>query len=218
MKAFITLLLTLFLATETAAHADTESGWTQALDKDGISVWTRSVPGFPVHEFRAVTTVHSTLTALVDLVMDTGSAPAWVFRTKRIDLLRRDDSKAEFLVHVVTDFPWPLRDRDVLVQGNIRQDSAGTVTILSRSAPGAQNEDGCCVHMPYFSGTWIFRPLGKGLTEVTLQGLADPGGIIPAGIVNLIIHETPYQTLRGLRRVIGNPRYQSATMPQIHEP
>jgi hypothetical protein len=31
-------------------------------------------------------------------------------------------------------------------------------------------------------------------------GRANPSGNIPFGVVNLIIHETPYRTLLGLRR------------------
>lgn len=216
-KKPILLLLVCLLMTMTSVHADED--WKPAQDKEGIAVWTRAAPGFPVHEFKAVTIVKSTLQGLVCLIMDTDHAPDWVFRTNRIELLSRDDNSGEFLVRVMTNFPWPLRDRDVVVQGNVRQRPDGVVTVTSRSAPATlQSRDPGYVHMPYFSGLWIFRPLGNGRIEVTLQGLADPGGIIPSGIVNLIIHETPYQTLRGLRRVIGMPRYQTAVMPQLREP
>ena len=217
MKPLILILLGCIALTASPAHADAD--WVLARESQGIAVWTRPVAGFPVHEFKAVTTVKSTLQGLACLIMDTEHAPDWVFRTKRIELLSRDDSSGNFVIHVVTDFPWPLRDRDVVVQGNVRQDPDGAVIITSRSAPaGMQSHDRNFVQMPYFSGLWILRPLRKGEVEVTLQGLADPGGIIPAGIVNLIIHETPYQTWRGLRRVIGAPRYQAATMPQLREP
>jgi hypothetical protein len=217
MKFSVRLFLWNMLMAVTVSHAD--PAWTPALEKNGVAVWTRAAPGFSVHEFKAVTRVRSTLTGLVALILDTGNAPAWVFRTRRIDVLHRDDKAGEFRIRVITEFPWPLHDREVVVEGKIRQEADGRVVITSRSADSSQEapEPGC-VRMPYFSGTWIFRPLGKGEVEVTMQGLADPGGIIPGGIVNLIIHETPYQTLRGLRRVIGNPQYQAVAMARIREP
>lgn len=200
------------------ASVAAEENWSQARNHDGIRVWTREVPGYPIRAFKATTIVKSTLGGLVTLVLDTPRAGEWIYRTDRVDVLRRNDEKASFVVRIITDFPWPLRDRDVIVEGIIHQEEGGTVSIISRTVPREfYSEDPDYMRMPDFEGLWTFKPLGKGLVEVTMQGRADPGGSIPASVINLIVHETPYQTMRGLRRMLEDKRYNAATLPQIRE-
>lgn len=214
LKYFLLSLLLL----SGAAAADED--WSLARDSNNIKVWTRLEAGHPVRSFKAVTVVKSTVTGLVSLILDTDNASRWIYRIDRVDVLRRDDQKATFVVRVVTDFPWPLNDRDVVVLGQIVQDEkTGIVTISSHTPPkGQYPELPGYVRIPDFDGQWQFRPLSGGLVEVTMTGRADPGGIIPASAVNLIIHETPYYTLKGLRKVIGDARYQKAQLEQIREP
>lgn len=194
--------------------------WTLARDSHGIKVWTRLEAGQALRTFKAETVVESRLAALVSLMLDTDQASAWMYRISRVDVLRRDDSQGRFVLRVLTDFPWPLNNRDAVVEGRLWQDEkTGVVTIRSHAVPaGSYPQDPDYVRMPAFEGGWQFRPLAQGRVEVTMTGRADPGGVIPAALVNLIIHETPYQTLRGLQRVIAEKRYQDAQQATIREP
>lgn len=213
-STLLTLLLLLLPSISMAA-----SDWSQARSANGITVWTREAPGYSLREFRAETTVRSTLAGLVTLIMDTDRAATWIYRTQRVDVLQRNDQEATFVVHMVTDFPWPLTDRDAVVAGRIVQTGNLTVHIISQSLlDDSYPVNPGLVRMRDFYGNWTFRPLGDGMVHVTMQGRADPGGTLPHSIVNLLIHETPYQTLRGLRRVIPQPRYQQSQQPAIQEP
>ncbi len=194
--------------------------WSLALDSHDIRVWTRAIPDYPIREIRAETTVKSSLNGLLALLMDTDNAARWIYRTDRIDLLKRDDVSGSFLIHVMTDFPWPLTDRDAVVEGKITQEeSSGIISVTSRALSSSSYPPSAdFVRMPDMEGSWTFQPLGDGRVKVVMSMRADPGGNIPAAVINLIIHETPYRTLRGLRKVIGEPRYQNARLPQIREP
>ncbi len=195
------------------------SEWELARDRNGIKVWTRNEPGYPIRAFKAVTTVDSSLSGLVSLIMDTDHVSEWAYRILGVEVLTRDDDAATFVIHTKTDFPWPLSNRDVVLAGQIVQDEkTRIVTIRSRSTPaGRYPVDPDFVRMPDMVGDWIFRPLGAGKVEVTMIGRANPSGNIPFGVVNLIIHETPYRTLQGLREVIGAERYQRKQLKQIKE-
>lgn len=196
------------------------SDWVLAVDSHEVRVWTRAIPDYPIREVRAETTVKSTLNGLVALLMDTDSASRWIYRTDRIDLLKRDDASGSFLIHVMTDFPWPLTDRDAFVEGQITQEAnSGIISVTSHAVPVSRypaTPD--FVRMPDMEGGWILQPQTDGRVKVIMTMRANPGGNIPAAVINLIIHETPYRTLRGLRKVIGEPRYQTSRLPQIREP
>ncbi len=208
-------LLLLLLATTGASATE----WELARDRNGVKVWTREEPGFPISAFKAVTVVDSSLSGLVSLILDTDSVSQWAYRVLRIEVLSRDDAAATFIIRTETDFPWPLSNRDVVLAGQVSQDEKSRiVTVRSRSTPlGQYPPHPDFVRMPEMIGDWIFRPLGHGKVEVTMIGRANPAGNIPFGVVSLIIHETPYQTLIGLRKIIGQERYQRARLSQIRE-
>lgn len=189
------------------------------IDRNHVQVWTCRMAGTPLLGFEARTMVQSSLSGLVGLLMDTAHAPEWVFRMNRIDLLRQDEKAGTFLLRAETDF-WPLKDRDVYLEGRVSQHPATlSVAIDSRSTPvGRFPERRDFVRMPFMLGHWEFEPLGQGWVEVTMAGQADPGGRIPDLLVNLVIQETPYRTLLGLRRQITGSRYQQMHIDGIREP
>ena len=202
--------------------ANDESGQASKLilDKNNIKIWSYKVPKSPLSGFIATTTVKSSLSGLVGLITDTQNASRWLYRTSRIDVLARDDGQQFFTIRVITDVPWPLSDREALVDVRISQDSkTGRVRIDSNESVSANKYPVAsgCLRMPMVKGYWLFKPVGNGLVEVTMSGHADPGGMIPKGLVNFLIQEHPYNTLQGLRRVIGDVGYQKAQYPHIVE-
>lgn len=213
----ILLLIMLFAPAVVLADA---GAWEGGKESDGIRVWTREVPGSTVRAFKASMVVRTTLSGLVNLIQDTDNASRWVYSTERIELIRQDVEKGTFLLRAQLNFPWPLTDRDVFVAGQLAQDERTlAVTINSRGVSGPEYPvDPAYVRMPTMEGTWIFRPLAGGMVEVTMFGHADPGGHIPTGIINMLLDVTPRKTLEGMRRLLPEPRYQKAVMPQIREP
>ena len=210
----ILLLLSWSLAA-VAAAADERL----AVDRQQVKVWTVGYPGESLRGFRATTTVRSSLAALVSLLTDTSAAPDWIYRTKRVQLLRADERAGTFAVVAEMDF-WPLANREAVVEGRIRQDpTTHVVTIESRAVRGeAVPVRKGVVRMAELRGRWEFRPLGNGLVEVSMSGHGDPGGSIPDFLVNMMIQETPYRTLQALRRAVAEPRYRQAQVAGIREP
>lgn len=190
------------------------------LDKQNIKIWAYQVPKSSLYGFKAVTTVKSSLAGLVGLITDTEHAYRWLYRTSGIDVLQRSENNQAFTIRVITDFPWPFTDREALVDVRITQDpKTEKVRIDSSESPNAANYPvkDCCLRMPMVQGYWSFKPLANGMVEVTMAGHADPGGRIPASAVNFLIQEHPYNSLKGLRKVIGEPAYQKLKYPYIHE-
>ena len=57
--------------------------------------------------------------------------------------------------------------------------------------------------MPSGKGKWVFTPLENGKTQVYHQFGGDPGGSIPAWIVNMFLVDGPYKTMLGLQETIA---------------
>ncbi len=220
MRWFAPFVIAFLCFTSMVWADDTPSDLKLVVDKKGIKIWTYVVPNSELRGFKAVTVVKSSLAGLVGLITDTKNANRWLYRTSAIDILKRDDAEHLFTIRVITDFPWPFSDREALVDVRISQDAtSGKVRIDSNESPDAASYPvkACCLRMPLVQGFWMFKPLANGMVEVTMSGHADPGGNVPAGAVNFLIQEHPYNTLKGLRKVIGEPLYQKIQYPYIHE-
>lgn len=212
--AIIWLLLSVFSQTAIAVE---RIDMKLILDKNGIKIWSYRLPDSPYYGFKAVTTLKSSLTGAVAMVMDTEAAPRWLYRTVAVEPIELENNNMDFLIRVVSDFPWPFKDREAIVKGKVTQDSSHIVRIDSQSLDDYPIRAGF-ERMPKVEGGWLFRPLSNGQVEVTMTGHADLGGVVPAVIVNLLIQEHPYNSLLAMKKFIGESRFQTARLAAIKEP
>lgn len=208
----------LMLVMANVAVASESPDMKLVLNKNGIKVWAYRVSNSPLYGFKAVTTVKSSLAGVVALVADTDAAPRWLYRTSEVEALKRDDQNMTFTVRVVTDFPWPFKDREAVVAGKISQDPNNLSVRVDSNSVGSYPLHEGYLRMPEVQGSWIFKPIGQGQVEITMTGHADPGGYLPASLINLLIQEHPYNSLLGLREIIGESRFQTVRVANIREP
>ena len=217
LYSLITLLLASLLGSMAMA-APQPADMKLVLDKQGIRIWSYAIPGSPLNGFKAVTTVRSKLSNIVGLITDTDAASRWLYRTSEVETLRRNDDDMSFVIRVVTDFPWPFKDREAVVAGRITQDPKTMVVRIDSNTVGGFATRKGKLNMPLVQGSWQLRPVGNGLVEITMTGHADPGGNLPVSLVNMFIQEHPYNSLMALRNVISEPNFQTARLASIREP
>ena len=88
---------------------------TLSINKNNIKVWTYQNSQNPVFSYRAETVYDTSIEKAVSLVLDVENAVKWVPYMGSVKVLSRDDKKGEFLLYMVLDFPFPLKDRDLVV-------------------------------------------------------------------------------------------------------
>jgi len=184
----------------------------------GITVYTRVVNGSSFKEFRAVMQIEASLSSLVALVDDISACPQWIHTCKMGRLLKRISSQASYQ-YTVNEAPWPVRDRDAVVYQTIRQDPASqcvTIDILGAADYIPPQKD--LVRVKGIKGYWKFTPLAGNRVAVIYQVHNDPGGSLPAWLVNSAAVSQPYQTLLKMREMVKLPKYRNTTYPDIKEP
>lgn len=214
------LLLATLLAVGTAGAAgavDNGDSWRMVSDKNGIQVYMRHADDARIKTFRGVTRFQvDSLSMLSGVLNDTPNMPRWMhFISQAKEISRTDylNRKYQFL----TSLPWPLQDREALVQLLVRQDpvtKAVTVHVINEPNMLPANED--YVRIPQMQGRFAFAPTNKPHeVEVTYELIMDPGGYIPAWIANIVLKDIPYFTLEKLRRVVERPEYQNWKEPVL---
>lgn len=203
--------------------------WTSIRDDQerDIRIFCRSHSSGNV-EFKGVTHVESRLSGLVALFADAENIPKWVYRTSSVSVLKKIE-KTEAVVHTIHSMPWPLRPRDAVVRSRLEQDPKSLiVTIRGRAVPDYIDVDEQYVRITQVESQWTFRPMPPGKTiEVTFQGYGEPGGEVLSSIhrspvfrwlVKSFLWRLPYETMKNMKTIVRQPKYQNKAFTYIQEP
>lgn len=217
VKNSLTVLLLMFACLSQLVSAQEE--WELRKDDEGIQVYTRDVEGSPYDAVKATTVVENVrLSAMVALVEDTDACADWVDRCAESYLHQRI-SETEAQVYTHTNLPFPVKDRDMLATMKWTQDpSTLEVTMESEAANGVLDEVRGRVRLIDGEVSWHFKPLDSGRVEITNQAHIDPNGPLPGWLVNLLLVDTPFETLKSFVAEIAKPKYSEATVAFIQEP
>lgn len=219
-RALAAVSVALALAALTGGAAE-EWSLRKRSDEHDISVYSRrDASGLPA--FRGVMHVEAGLATLVAVFTDAESMPRWMYRTR---LVRRLEvtSETRLLAYTVNDLPWPFYDRDAVLEVDIVQESEShAVKVTLTGAPQRYPRQEGLVRMPHVEALWSFTPLGGGCVEVVFQGTGDPGGALSTPLLRWLLErvvwEAPFNTLRGLRAVVRESRYRGERPGFVREP
>lgn len=185
--------------------------WQLVSDRNGIQVYMQHGDQSPLKTFRGVTRFPLTDEyALVALLNDYPSYPDWLHFVDSARELSRTSERVRQL-HFTTMLPWPLADREAVLQSRVIQSSdpaSEEVVVDLSNRPELLPPDPDYLRFPHMEGMLRFRRVAPGQVEVVYQLEMDPGGYIPAWLANILLRDAPYFTLERLRRVVHRSEYR----------
>lgn len=202
---------------------DPESGvgpWELVRDDDGIVVHRRTVAGSKLHEFRGVGIVEAPIAEILGVLDDAEHRTEWMKEAvSNIRIARVGEFDEIFYSR--TGAPWPVADRDVVNLGRTFFDvPRGEVRVefTSTTNPAWPPQKGV-VRMPSLRGHWTMWPEhGGAWTKIEYQLHADPGGLLPQWIVNLVSRRIPHDTIEGVRAQVRRRQYPAFIARMEHYP
>lgn len=197
-----------------AVQAKTMDNAKLTINKNNIKVWTYQNAQNPVFQYKAETSFDVPIEKAVSLILDVENAVNWVPYMGSVKVLSRDDQKGEFSLYMVLDFPFPLKDRDLVVQGKMRKDAQGIISIQNKAVKKGYPINPNYVRLTDYEGDWTFQRLGNQKVKVSTYGYANPEGAIPLSFVNMFVQQQPYQMLQKMKVQLGKSK-TVATFPEI---
>lgn len=201
-KLIVTLAM--FIPFGIAGQPAGEDNWELGKEKDGITVYTRVMEGKKLKEYMAVCEVDATPEQLVDILYDIENYVNWMDNVKEAELIETDGENI-FYVYSQVKVPFPFDNRDQVTKSVIVDDSlSDKKTIEVEIIPGYIPEKKGVVRVPFGEGLWEFIPLENGKTKINHRFGAEPGGSIPAWVVNMFLVDSPIKTMEGLKEQVAN--------------
>ena len=214
MNHFGTLLLfIIFLLPKSGATQE----WKLVKDDDAINVYTRKVEGQSIKDVKIKTTINTTLTEMVAALEDFDLQESWVRNTnesRKVEAI----SPSHFFFYVGTDFPFPAKDRDAVIEYKRTQDPNSKIIQIDYEAfPNKLPKSSDYVRMPELIASYTLTPNNDNSIDVEYYIRVDIGGKIPSWIINMAISVGPRDTMVALKKVLASGQYADVMIEGVEE-
>jgi len=197
-KSLLIFFIFLFVSPLYAA----ENPWALKMTAEGISVYTRKVEGSAIFEFKAAMTVDAPLAKIIPLFEDVKGLTDWYYQCTHSELFK-DEGPNDKILYIVLHLQWPVAERDSVfrrIKSIDKKNSSISYNIqaLPELLPVKKGK----VRVLMINSVWRFTSLPNGKTEVYFQQHSNPGGSIPAFLINEMAVDAPFNSLKAFRQLI----------------
>ncbi len=212
MSALTTTAAPHLAAAQPAPNAQSGKGpWDLVRNERGIVIHRRTVSGSKLHEFRGVGIIEAPIASVLAVLDDSDHRLEWMKEAVANTRIEQLDPYTE-VFYSRTGAPWPVADRDVILRARTTMDPVQRqvrIEISSMTHPAWPPQKGV-VRMPFLRGHWYLWPEhGGAWTRAEYQIHADPGGMLPDWIINMVSKKIPFDTLAGMQQQVKRRRYSS---------
>jgi hypothetical protein len=176
--------------------------WKLTRSSDGISVYQSAAGNSEYKSIKVVCTLDGNYDKLVSVITNVGHYRDWVYNNKTSELLKTT-SPSDFYYYSETSLPWPMSNRDAVMHTTITRDSHdGFLKINSITNAGLVSEKSGKVRVPRSNINWYVTAPTPGTIHIVYTFEADPGGSIPAWLVNNFADKGPLESFRKLGQLL----------------
>lgn len=179
--------------------------------QDSIFVYACKVTDSRIKAVKAHFTLPTSLSVLAGHLLDVDAYTQWQYSIIKTKVLKRIGDN-EVIYRAEVKAPWPVSNRDLVVHLKITQETETKIMRFSIiSLPDYIPPYEGIVRVPRSEGHWTITPVAKNKLKIDYQFIVDPGGSIPAWLLNLSIAEGPHRTFFNLtHRIKSNTEVLSA--------
>ncbi len=177
-----------------------QEDWKLKSDKDGIKTYSRKTVDSKINSIKIEADFSTSLSRIVSIITDVSAYDDWIYNSKNTRLLKQV-SPTELYYYGEVKFPWPTTNRDFVSHVTLSQDPRSkTVTINASNVSGWEPVKKGLVRIDNSVGKWTITPIDKGRINVLYELHADPGGDLPALLINSFSSTGMVATFKNLRR------------------
>ncbi len=199
---FFISVITIFVLSCTTLLAEEEE-WRFVNGTGDISVHKRAKEDSEFLEFKAIGNLCGGINKYVSILRDTDKMPDWApqcLEARNVEKI----SQSEDIVYVACKGVWPVSDRDYIAKRTVIYDLKKTnvrinIDLVNHPNVSINNKR---VHIPHLQCSWILEKIDSAHTHVEIHAFVDPGGRLPAWLVNWGYRWIPYKYLKNLETMV----------------
>ena len=172
--------------------------WVLQKEEDSIRIYTAHTETSKIKSIKAEFTLHSTREALFEQLLRADLYHEWQFNTIESKILENINQR-EVVYYCEVAAPWPISNRDLIIHLKVLDNpGSNEFAIQTRAESKRIPLKNGVVRVPHSRGDWHVKQVGPKMLKVSFEFQVDPGGYVPAWLVNLTCAQAPFQTFRNL--------------------
>lgn len=198
MKRFFTLFILVFFTFTTQIHA--QENWKLVKEEEGIQIYLNENQDEELVHIKAVSTANSSLEKCYQLMTDIHGYKDWMHGAEKINLLNKIEEN-KFNYYMLTDFPWPAKDRDIVIQIGVYRDQDMVYTRaknLQGQIPPKEDYE----RIEKMNASWKFKEIHPNKIQITYEGKINSGIPLPEWLAKHIYHIAPFNTIKNMKERI----------------
>ncbi len=176
-----------------------ENNWHLLKEEDSIKVFVKDNPGGYM-SVRMELHIYGSLKSLQQRLQDVDGYTNWVYRCASATQISTPDDSS-LIYRIVTDFPFPFKDRELTVRSVQKTDTNGIYYSRS-SAVQTTDKDSQYAVIHHFESLWKVTPITPENLSIVYEVTTEPGGEIPAWLYNMAVDQGPLHTMKKLRELV----------------
>ena len=175
-----------------------ELDWKLKKSRNGVSAYTAKMENNDHLAFKGETLLQGrTLDQVIAVMRDVPNLDQWLYTCYEPVILQEEEGMSR-IVHMKNSTPtFLVAERDLVLRQAIERTSPTTAVMTLTGLPDQMPPQKSFVRIPYFDGKWEFEQTADGVRAI-YSGVIDPGGGLPASITNMMVVDTPFETLKNL--------------------
>src|ERR1700722_10370646 len=179
--------------------ASDRNQWTLRREKDGIDVYSRPSDYSKFNDIRVDMDLPGTIEQLATILRDVNGYTDWVYATRTATMIRKVNDN-EFIYYAEVGTPWPAANRDYYADMKIAFNATNhSMNVVSVGMKDYQPEKKDLVRIPMSRGFWTVTTQSDSKIHLQYILQVDPGGAVPAWILNSFATKAPIETFTALK-------------------
>lgn len=195
-KRLIASLIFFFMMASFSSFAG-ENEWQLKKNKNGIKVYAKEKADMRFYMYKVVTKIPVKPEVVYRQVVDFRENLKYM---ELVDSIKFLDHQKDRLYRNYMHFnmPWPVKNREMVMEMSVTKDEQG-IYLESDDLPEALPKNRDAIRMEDFKEKWsIQKGKNQDKSKITVTGWVDPGGSIPAWVVDLFNADTPFRYVSGI--------------------
>lgn len=198
MKSFRIYFLLFFGSFLLTTSVTGQSNWNIVKDISWIKVFVSNMEHSNFKRVKVECTIDGTFDKLMHVLNNVENHKTWIYKTKHSYILKRI-SPTEYFYYTETTLPWPLQNRDAVVHIKFFRDSGDRfLKIVAAGVPEFIPNVHGKIRVPRSANSWMVTAPAPNKLHIEYVFEADPGGSLPAWLVNALVDKGPFESFRKL--------------------
>lgn len=212
MRIIICLLICSVCFSQTNTNA-----WQLYKNENGVTVYSRKAQNSNIKELKTVVRLKTSLNSIFALLNDWDSYTQWNYKCAESKTLKVINER-ELIHYQMVDLPWPADDEDFIINVKFWQDATTKVVVItSTNNPNYIPPISDRTRIKELQGKWTLTPMKDGTVEAVYEFYVNPGGLIPAWLLNSAVAYGPYETMLNFKEWVMKEKYQKSKSTLIKE-